>query len=87
MEIFSVSHPVLSGLIATVFTYAVTALGASFVFFFRSINRRALDLMLGFAAGVMTAASYWSLLAPSIELPEGVRMDENCRIRIRITDR
>ncbi len=71
MEIFSVSHPVLSGLIATVFTYAVTALGASFVFFFRSINRRALDLMLGFAAGVMTAASYWSLLAPSIELLSG----------------
>jgi ZIP family zinc transporter len=46
-------------------------LGASFVFFFKTINRRVLDAMLGFAAGVMMAASYWSLLAPAIEMAEG----------------
>jgi ZIP family zinc transporter len=48
----------------------VTALGAALVFFFRTINRRVLDGMLGFAAGVMIAASYWSLLAPAIDLAE-----------------
>ena len=60
--------PVLQGLLATLFTYFVTALGAGLVFFFKSINQKALDLMLGFAAGVMIAASFWSLLAPAIEL-------------------
>ncbi len=60
--------PVLQGLLATLFTYFVTALGAGTVFFFKSMNRRALDLMMGFAAGVMIAASFWSLLAPAIEL-------------------
>lgn len=55
-------------LIATLFTWVVTALGASLVFFFKEINRRILDGMLGFAAGVMIAASFWSLLAPAIEM-------------------
>ncbi len=63
-------HPVLQGLIATLFTYAVTALGASLVFFFHGINRRMMDVMMGFAAGVMIAASYWSLLNPAIQLSE-----------------
>jgi ZIP family zinc transporter len=61
-------HPVLQGLLATLFTYLITALGAAVVFFFKSMNRKALDFMMGFAAGVMIAASFWSLLAPAIEL-------------------
>jgi ZIP family zinc transporter len=61
-------HPVQQGLLATLFTYAITALGAGVVFFFKTMNQKALDLMMGFAAGVMIAASFWSLLAPAIEL-------------------
>jgi ZIP family zinc transporter len=61
-------HPVLQALFATLFTWGVTALGASSVFLTRTLSRKVLDVMLGFAAGVMVAASYWSLLAPSIEL-------------------
>ncbi|MDR2525614.1 MAG: ZIP family metal transporter [Oscillospiraceae bacterium] len=61
-------HPVLQGLLATLFTYGITALGAATVFFFRSMNQKILDLMMGFAAGVMIAASFWSLLAPAIAL-------------------
>lgn len=63
-------HPVLQALGATLFTWFLTALGAGLVFFFKTINRRVLDGMLGFAAGVMIAASYWSLLAPAIEMAE-----------------
>lgn len=62
--------PVTQALIATLFTWGVTALGASLVFFFKQINKNVLNGMLGFAAGVMTAASFWSLLAPSIEMAE-----------------
>nr|WP_310586742.1 ZIP family metal transporter [Telluribacter sp. SYSU D00476] len=60
--------PVLLALGATLFTWGLTALGASLVFFFKTINRRLLNLMLGFAAGVMIAASFWSLLAPAIQM-------------------
>jgi ZIP family zinc transporter len=67
---FTGLNPVLQALIATLFTWSVTALGAALVFFFKSINRKVLDGMLGFAAGVMIAASYWSLLAPAIEMAE-----------------
>jgi zinc transporter, ZIP family len=63
-------HPVLQALIATCFTWFVTALGASAVFFFKRVNQKVMDGMLGFAAGVMIAASYWSLLAPAIEMVE-----------------
>jgi ZIP family zinc transporter len=63
-------HPVVQALCGTLFTWFMTALGAGLVFFFKTINRRVLDGMLGFAAGVMIAASYWSLLAPAIELAE-----------------
>ncbi len=62
--------PIVQALLATCFTWFLTALGASVVFFFKSINRKVLDGMLGFAAGVMIAASYWSLLAPAIEMTE-----------------
>jgi len=67
---FTGLNPVAQALVATLFTWFVTALGAAFVFFFKSINRKVLDGMLGFAAGVMIAASYWSLLAPAIEMAE-----------------
>jgi ZIP family zinc transporter len=64
-------HPVLQALLATCFTWAVAAAGAAVVFTTKDISRRVLDAMLGFAAGVMIAASYWGLLAPSIEMSEG----------------
>lgn len=70
MEWFLEQSPVIQALIATLFTWAVTALGAAVVLIFKSINRRILDSMLGFGAGVMIAASFWSLLNPAIELSE-----------------
>jgi len=70
MNWFNGLTPAIQALIATLFTWGLTALGASMVFFFRTMNRRVLNLMLGFAAGVMIAASYWSLLAPAIEMAE-----------------
>jgi len=63
-------NPVLLALGATLFTWGVTALGSAMVFFFKSINQKVLNIMLGFAAGVMIAASFWSLLAPAIEMAE-----------------
>ena len=66
-------NPVTQALLATLFTWGVTAAGASLVFFVHRENRRVLDIMLGFAAGVMIAASFWSLLAPAIEMSEGGR--------------
>ncbi len=63
-------NPVLQALMGTLFTWGVTALGAALVFFFKKINKTALNGMLGFAAGVMIAASFWSLLAPGIEMAE-----------------
>jgi ZIP family zinc transporter len=60
--------PVWQALLATCFTWFVTALGAATVFFFKQVNRKFLDGMLGFAAGVMIAASFWSLLAPAIQM-------------------
>lgn len=63
--------PIMQALLATCFTWLVTAFGASFVFFFKTINRKVLDGMLGFAAGVMIAASFFSLLIPAIEMTEG----------------
>ena len=62
--------PVGQAFFATSFTWMMTALGASVVFFFKGFNRKVLDGMLGFAAGVMIAASFWSLLAPAIEMAE-----------------
>lgn len=65
-------NPIMQALVATLFTWFVTALGASLVFFFKKMNRKLLDGMLGFAAGVMLAASYWSLLAPAIDMSESL---------------
>lgn len=63
--------PVLAAFYASLFTWGLTALGASVVFFFKTMNRMVLDGMLGFTGGVMVAASYWSLLAPAIEMSTG----------------
>ena len=65
---FQELSPVVQALLAGLFTWLVTALGAACVFFTNRVHRRLLDGMLGFAAGVMMAASYWSLLAPAIEI-------------------
>ncbi|HAP42629.1 MAG: dihydroorotate dehydrogenase [Spirochaetes bacterium GWB1_60_80] len=62
--------PIMQALMASLFTWSVTALGAAMVFFFKTINRIVLDSMLGFAAGVMIAASFWSLLSPAIAMTE-----------------
>lgn len=70
VEWFKGLTPVMQALLGTLFTWGVTALGAATVFLFKEINRKVLDVMLGFAAGVMIAASYWSLLAPAIALTE-----------------
>ena len=67
---FTNLNPIWQALLATCFTWFLTAAGASIVFFFKNINRKVLDGMLGFAAGVMIAASFWSLLAPAIEMAE-----------------
>ncbi len=63
-------NPVLLALVAALFTWFLTALGAAMVFFFKRINQKVLNSMLGFAAGVMIAASFWSLLGPAIEMTE-----------------
>lgn len=65
-------NPVIQALFATLFTWGVTALGAAGVFLTRQAGRKLLDTMLGFAAGVMIAASFWSLLAPSIVMSDGL---------------
>jgi ZIP family zinc transporter len=70
IEWFANLNPILQALLATCFTWFLTALGAGAVFSFKSIDRKLLDGMLGFAAGVMIAASFWSLLAPAIEMAE-----------------
>jgi len=70
-EWFKGVSPVWQALLGTGFTWFMTALGAAAVFVFKTLNRKLLDGMLGFAAGVMIAASYWSLLAPAIEMAEG----------------
>jgi len=69
-------HPVLQALLGTIFTWGMTALGASTIFLGKAVNRKTFDLMLGFAAGVMIAASYWSLLAPAIEMSAGMGVPE-----------
>lgn len=71
IEYFKSIDPVLAALLATIFTWGLTALGASLVFLFRGMNRAFFDGMLGFTGGVMVAASFWSLLAPGIEMSPG----------------
>jgi ZIP family zinc transporter len=70
MGLFTQWNPVLQALMGTLFTWFMTALGAAAVFLTREVKHKLLDTMLGFAGGVMIAASYWSLLAPAIEMAE-----------------
>lgn len=70
MAFFMELNPVMQGFLATLFTWFITALGAGLVFFFKKANTTMLDIMLGFGAGVMIAASFWSLLNPAIALCE-----------------
>jgi ZIP family zinc transporter len=72
LERLSTFHPVLQAFLATLFTWGLTAAGAAGVFTTRTVSRKLLDGMLGFAAGVMIAASYWSLLAPAIDMAESM---------------
>ncbi|MBC8407275.1 MAG: ZIP family metal transporter, partial [Rhodobacteraceae bacterium] len=62
--------PIMQALYAGLFTWGLTAVGAALVFFFKSSNRKVLDMSLGFTGGVMIAASFWSLLSPAIEYVE-----------------
>lgn len=71
IEYFSQLDPIQGALYATLFTWGITALGASSVFLFKSMSRMSLDGMLGFTGGVMVAASFWSLLSPAIEMSSG----------------
>ena len=71
IHFFESIDPILAAFLATTFTWGLTAFGASFVFFFKNMNRVVLDGMLGFTGGVMVAASFWSLLAPAIEMSHG----------------
>ena len=73
-EWFCTLPPVVQALLAGVFTWAITACGAALVLFTAQVKQRTLDVMEGFAAGVMIAASFWSLLAPSIEMSGGGRL-------------
>lgn len=71
LQFFESIDPVWGALIATTFTWLVTAAGAGLVFLFKDLSRKVLDGMLGFTGGVMVAASFWSLLAPAIEMSHG----------------
>jgi ZIP family zinc transporter len=71
IDYFESINPILAALYATLFTWGLTAAGAALVFLFKGMNRAVLDGMLGFTGGVMVAASFWSLLAPGIEMSSG----------------
>ncbi len=73
-EYLSNMNPIMMAFVATLFTWGVTALGSGLVFFFSSINQKVMNAMLGFAAGVMIAASFWSLLNPAIDMAEEAGM-------------
>lgn len=66
--------PVVQAFIATLFTWGVTMLGASIVFFFKEVKKGIMDALLGFSAGVMIAASFWSLLSPAIDMANSMKM-------------
>ena len=64
----------MQAFLATLFTWGVTMLGASIVFFFREVKKGIMDALLGFSAGVMIAASFWSLLSPAIDMANSMKM-------------
>nr|WP_273127349.1 ZIP family metal transporter [Bacillus weihaiensis] len=71
IEWFTTLSPVSQATLGTLFTWGMTALGAALVFTVKTVNQKFLDSMMGFAGGVMIAASFWSLLAPALEMGEG----------------
>ena len=71
ISFFENQNPITGAFYATIFTWLMTALGASLVFFVKKLNRMVLDGLLGFTGGVMVAASFWSLLSPGIEMSPG----------------
>ncbi len=74
VDFFYSLSPVIQALIATIFTWFVTLLGAALVFFFKNVNKNIMDGMLGFSAGVMISASFWSLLSPAIDMATNLNM-------------
>lgn len=74
IEFLTSLNPILQAFIATLFTWSITAIGASLVFLFKKVKKNVMDAMLGFAAGVMIAASFWSLLSPAIEMANTLNM-------------
>ena len=74
INIFLELSPVIQAFLATLFTWGVTMLGASIVFFFREVKKGIMDALLGFSAGVMIAASFWSLLSPAIDMANSMNM-------------
>ncbi len=75
MNYFSSLSPVLQALIAALFTWGVTMMGAAIVFFFKEVKKGVMDALLGFSAGVMIAASFWSLLSPAIDMANSLKMN------------
>ncbi|MBQ9012225.1 MAG: ZIP family metal transporter [Bacilli bacterium] len=67
-------NPIIQALIATIFTWLITLLGASLVYFFKRINKNLMDGMLGFAAGVMIAASFFSLISPALTMAKNLKL-------------
>lgn len=74
LDSFTNLSPVSQAFIACLFTWSITALGASIVFFFKKVNKTLMDALLGFAAGVMVAASFFSLISPALEMAEELNM-------------
>ena len=75
IEYFLSLNHIVQAFLATTFTFLITILGAAIVFFFKKVNKTFMDGMLGFAAGVMIAASFWSLLSPSIEMADSLNLN------------
>ena len=74
LDSFNDLSPVLQAFLACIFTWSITALGASIVFFFKKVNKTLMDALLGFAAGVMIAASFFSLISPALEMAKELKM-------------
>ena len=74
LDSFNDLSPVLQAFLACIFTWSITALGASIVFFFKKVNKTLMDALLGFAAGIMIAASFFSLISPALEVAKELKM-------------
>ncbi len=73
-DFFSYLSPIMQSLISTIFTWFMTMLGASVVFFFKDLKNKLLNLLLGFSAGIMLAATFWSLLNPALILSNKLKL-------------